>query len=150
MMKIFRLAAIVMGAAIVSVLSGTPPSFQLDVLADEAPWGYNHPLDTRGHATFLRNLTSATVNADPDTTCLITVHGDANNSGTVTSADIITLVSYCFRSGPVPLPCEAAGDVNCNGAVTAADIIVEVNYCFKGGAPPCAICTSSPLRLSCN
>jgi hypothetical protein len=81
--------------------------------------------------------------------CIITLDGDVTNSGTVTSADIIALVRYCFKSGPEPLPCEAAGDLNCDGAVTASDIIYEVNFCFKGGVPPCDICTFSPLITSC-
>lgn len=76
--------------------------------------------------------------------------GDVNQSGTVTSADIIFLVNYIFKSGQTPLPCEAIGDANCDGSVTTADILRIVNYIFgyanegvrlKGGDPPCAICT---------
>jgi hypothetical protein len=80
--------------------------------------------------------------------CPITMTGDVNVSGTITSADIIGLVNYVFKGGAPPLPCVAAGDVNCNGAVTSADIINLVNYVFKGGAAPCNGCTS-PLAAGC-
>jgi hypothetical protein len=91
----------------------------------------------------------AALNKACQVTCLITVNGDENNSGTVTSADIITLVGYVFKGGAAPLPCVAAGDVNCSGSVTSADIITLVGYVFKGGAPPCNICAGSPMAASC-
>jgi hypothetical protein len=81
--------------------------------------------------------------------CLIVVPGDVNISGSITSADIITLVNYVFKGGLAPKPCQANGDVNCNGSVTSADIISLVNFVFKGGAAPCDICNSSPLGASC-
>jgi hypothetical protein len=80
--------------------------------------------------------------------CPITLSGDVNTNGTITSSDIIVLVNYVFKGGVAPMPCAANGDVNCNGSVTSADIIVLVNYVFKGGAPPCNTCTSS-LAAGC-
>jgi len=80
--------------------------------------------------------------------CPITLTGDINLSGTITSADIIAMVGYVFKSGAEPLPCVAAGDVNCSGTVTSADVIALVNFVFKGGAPPCDACTS-PLASGC-
>jgi hypothetical protein len=80
--------------------------------------------------------------------CPITLTGDVNVSGTITSADIIGLVNFVFKGGTAPKPCTAAGDVNCNGAVTSSDIIVLVNFVFKGGPPPCNACTS-PLAVGC-
>jgi len=77
--------------------------------------------------------------------CLIAVAGDVNASGTITSADIITLVNFVFKGGVAPSPCEANGDVNCSGSVTSADIITMVNFVFKGGAAPCDICSDSPM-----
>jgi hypothetical protein len=65
--------------------------------------------------------------------------GDQNEDGSVTAADIIYLVQYVFKSGPLPLPCEAAGDVNCDGVVNATDIIFLVVYVFKSGPPPCNV-----------
>ncbi len=81
--------------------------------------------------------------------CPIVLTGDVNVSGQITSADIIGLVNYTFKSGAVPQPCEAAGDVNCTGAVTSADIIGLVNYTFKSGLAPCDVCTLFPAVWSC-
>lgn len=66
--------------------------------------------------------------------------GDVNISGSITSADIIYLVNYVFKSLAAPLPCAAAGDVNCSGSVTSADIIYMVNHVFKSQAAPCDVC----------
>jgi len=81
--------------------------------------------------------------------CRITLKGDLNGSHTVTSADVIVLVNFCFKSGSPPLPCEANGDVNCSGGVTSADIIRLVNYVFLRGPGPCDICRDSPLSANC-
>jgi len=80
--------------------------------------------------------------------CPITMTGDVNLSGTLTSADIIGMVNYVFKGGSTPLPCPASGDLNCNGSVTSADIITLVNHIFKGGPAPCDACTS-PLAAGC-
>lgn len=82
--------------------------------------------------------------------CLITVNGDMNNSGTVSSADIIKVLNFCFNGAPPPTPCLAAGDVNCDGVVTAGDVIVMVNIVFKSTQTPCDICANSPLAATCN
>ena len=74
--------------------------------------------------------------------CPITLTGDVNVSGAITSADIIYMVGFVFKGGAGPLPCDAAGDVNCSGAVTSADIIYMVGFVFKGGPDPCDGCTS--------
>ncbi len=66
--------------------------------------------------------------------------GDINENGLFTSADIVLLVSYIFKSGPPPQPVAAAGDANCDDTVTAADVIRLVNHIFKGGSPPCDAC----------
>jgi hypothetical protein len=62
--------------------------------------------------------------------------GDIDNSGEITSADVIRLVNFVFRGGPPPQPVRRSGDINCDGPVTAPDIILLVNYVFKGGAEP--------------
>jgi hypothetical protein len=66
--------------------------------------------------------------------------GDVNRDCAITSADIIHLVNYVFKSGPAPLPDAEAGNVNCTGPVNSSDIIFLVNYVFKGGDPPLGIC----------
>ena len=62
--------------------------------------------------------------------------GDVNQSGTINSADIIYLVNFVFKGGPVPKCSPTTGDVNCNNVINSADIIYLVNYVFKGGQPP--------------
>jgi hypothetical protein len=86
---------------------------------------------------------------NPNQGITITMPGDVNVSGAITSADVITLVNYVFKSGAVPLPCVAAGDVNCSGNVTSADIITLLNYVFKSGAAPCNVCETAGLGWSC-
>ena len=73
--------------------------------------------------------------------CVVTLTGDVNSSGNITSADIVYLVNYVFKSGATPLPIEAAGDVDCSGVVSSADIVTLVNFTFKSGPPPCNVCT---------
>jgi hypothetical protein len=85
----------------------------------------------------------------PEASCPILVSGDVNVSGSITSADIIGLVNYVFKSGVSPLPCAAAGDINCNGTVTSSDVISLVNFVFKGGAAPCDVCALVPSTWPC-
>ena len=74
-------------------------------------------------------------------TCPVTFAGDANLDGPVTTADVIVMVNYVFKSGSEPQPCVAAMDVNCDGTPTSADIIYTVNHIFKSGSAPCDVCT---------
>ena len=73
--------------------------------------------------------------------CPVEMTGDVNTSVSITSADIIYLVGYVFKSAVPPLPVEEAGDVNCDSVVTSADIIYLVNFVFKSADPPCDVCT---------
>lgn len=75
-------------------------------------------------------------------TCLVVVPGDLNQTGTVTSADIIHLIKYLFTLGPEPEPCTYAADLDCSAHVTTADLIGLINYVFKGGQAPCDICSA--------
>jgi hypothetical protein len=61
------------------------------------------------------------------------VHGDVNLDYHFSSADVIYLVNYVFKSGPRPLPGLDYGDVNGDCVTSSADIIYYVNYVFKGG-----------------
>jgi len=119
---------------------------------DTTRWGYGVATSEIGIADLEATIEAlrAIAHAPCQVSCLISLAGDQNNSNTVTSADIITLVGYVFKGGAAPLPCVAAGDVNCSGTVTSADIITLVGYVFKGGAPPCDICAGSPMAASCN
>ena len=80
--------------------------------------------------------------------CLAALAGDVNLTGSVNSTDIIVLVNYVLKGGPLPEPCEANGDVNCNGSVNSTDIIYLVNYVLKAGPLPCDICNDSPLSCT--
>lgn len=82
--------------------------------------------------------------SNPNQAITITMTGDVNNNGSITSADIIYLVNYVFKGGSAPIPCAAVGDVNCDGAITSSDIIFAVNFVFKSGPPMCDVCASAP------
>jgi hypothetical protein len=71
--------------------------------------------------------------------CAVIITGDTDRDGSITSADIITLVNWVFKGG-TPVACYADADANCSATVTAADVIFLVNYVFKGGPGPCNIC----------
>jgi len=73
--------------------------------------------------------------------CPVLLTGDVNVDGVLTSADIIKMVNYVFKSGLPPLPIEAAGDTDCDSSVTSSDIIIMVNHVFKSAAPPCDVCS---------
>jgi len=92
---------------------------------------------------------SQPVSSAPESACAVTVTGDVNLDGTVTSADILYAVGYCFKGGPPPLPCTATGDVNCSGAVTTSDVIDLVSYIFRSGPAPCDVCTLVPDTWTC-
>jgi hypothetical protein len=77
----------------------------------------------------------------PCYSCPVNVTGDVDMNNAITSADIIYLVNFVFKSGPAPLPVVAVGDVNCSGGVNSADIIYLVNFVFKSGLAPCDVCT---------
>ena len=71
--------------------------------------------------------------------CSVIITGDANRDGSITTADILTIVNWIFKGGE-PVGCMADADATCSGAVTAADVIYLVNYIFKGGPDPCNVC----------
>jgi hypothetical protein len=81
--------------------------------------------------------------------CPITLTGDVQGDGNISSADIVYLVNAVLKAGPDPIPCAAVGDVNCNGQVATSDIIYLVNKVFKGGPAPCNVCTMIPGTWSC-
>jgi len=80
--------------------------------------------------------------------CLSALAGDVNITAEVNLTDVIVLVNYVLKAGPLPQPCEANGDVNCSGGVNSTDIIFLVNYVLKAGPPPCDICNDSPLSCT--
>jgi hypothetical protein len=61
--------------------------------------------------------------------------GDANGDGTITLSDVVFLINYLYKNGPVPDP-PAAGDANSDGQTELGDVVYLLNYLFKGGPPP--------------
>lgn len=61
--------------------------------------------------------------------------GDVNNNGDINILDIIDLIEYKFKNGPIPIPLENS-DVNQNGDVEILDIIALINYKFHEAEPP--------------
>jgi C1A family cysteine protease len=70
--------------------------------------------------------------------CSGVVCGDANGDGEITPADVVYLINYLFKGGPVPecQPVTACGDVNVDDVVDSADVIHLINYMYKNGPPP--------------
>jgi hypothetical protein len=114
---------------------------------DTICWSYGIAVSDVSRADLQSTIDAIRLASDPSVTdcCPILLPGDVNSSGGLTSADIILLVNYVFKSGPCPLPCCANGNVNCDAHVTSADVIFLINYVFKNGLSPCDICQSSPL-----
>jgi hypothetical protein len=65
--------------------------------------------------------------------------GDANADGGVDLGDIVQLINFLYRSGPLPncVPITACADVNNDGRVQGGDIVYLINYLYKNGTPPC-------------
>lgn len=61
--------------------------------------------------------------------------GDANGDGSLTVSDVVYLVNYLFKGGPIPKPYEA-GEANCDGKLSVSDVVYLINYLFKGGPVP--------------
>lgn len=61
----------------------------------------------------------------------------AGGDGVVDLGDVVYLINYLFKSGPAPMPLEAA-EVNLDQVVDVGDVVYLVNYLYKGGTPPCA------------
>jgi len=72
------------------------------------------------------------VNSQPE----MPLCGDVNGDGKVNVSDVIYLVNYLFKGGPLPIPELLVGDVNGDGKVTVSDVVYLINYLFKGGPPP--------------
>ncbi|GEM_PF-1138406 len=66
---------------------------------------------------------------------LMYICGDLNDDGLVNILDIVFLINYKFKNGPVPGPLQSA-DVNRDGTVNILDIVYMVNYKFKNGPVP--------------
>jgi len=63
-------------------------------------------------------------------------HGDVNADGSASLPDVVYLINYVLRSGPVPIPLET-GDVDCDNIAGITDVVYLINYILKSGAVPC-------------
>ena len=61
--------------------------------------------------------------------------GDCNNDDVVDVGDVVYLINYLFKGGPVPQPLDV-GDVNADTNVDVGDVVYLINYLFKGGPAP--------------
>jgi PKD repeat protein len=63
------------------------------------------------------------------------IRGDANGDKKLSVSDVIYIINYLFKGGPVPVPIQSA-DCNCDTKVTVSDVVYLINYLFKGGPAP--------------
>jgi hypothetical protein len=61
--------------------------------------------------------------------------GDCNSDGNVDVGDVVYLINYLYRSGPVPNPL-LSGDANKDGGVDVGDVVYLINYLFRNGPSP--------------
>jgi hypothetical protein len=61
--------------------------------------------------------------------------GDCNRDGAIDIGDVVYLINYLYKSGPVPNPL-ASGDANRDSVVDVGDVVYLINYLFKSGPPP--------------
>jgi N-acetylmuramoyl-L-alanine amidase len=62
--------------------------------------------------------------------------GDADNSGVVTGADIVYLLTYLYRGGFPPPDPILRGDANNDCCISGADPVYLSTYLFRYGSPP--------------
>ena len=80
------------------------------------------------------------------------LRGDANEDMTANSADVVGLINYLFKGGP--LSCLDAADCNDDGIINSSDVVYLINYLFKGGPaspipfPACGL-DPTPDELGC-
>ena len=61
--------------------------------------------------------------------------GDANLDGNIDILDIVYLINYKYKNGPVP-PSPPLGDPNADCEINILDIVFLINYLYKGGPIP--------------
>ena len=66
--------------------------------------------------------------------------GDATNNGVIDVGDVVYLIKYLFRSGPLSQSTLCAGDCNGDGNVDVSDIVFFVNYLFRSGPTSSGCC----------
>jgi len=92
-------------------------------------WGYRTPIGTSGDAAWRHFLYHVLHQQGY-------YRGDVNRDRKLNIADIVYLVAYVFKSGPMPTEFADQGDVNQDDNVNVADIVYLVDFMFKRGAAP--------------
>jgi len=63
------------------------------------------------------------------------IRGDANIDRVINIADLVFIVDFLFKGGPIP-DCFEEGDTNGDGNILVDDLVLLVDYLFKGGPSP--------------
>ena len=63
--------------------------------------------------------------------------GDVTGDELINVSDVIFLINYLYKEGPVPSP-EVLADVNCDDEIDVGDVIYLVNYLYQEGTEPCS------------
>jgi len=63
------------------------------------------------------------------------IAGDVNGDLLVDIGDLLFLINYLFKGGPVPHPLER-GDITLEGDLTLLDILYLISYLYRGGPSP--------------
>lgn len=99
---------------------------------------------------------STAIGAVVTTTCCCRFQGDLDSSGTFDIIDVVSLVEYIFRAGPVPFQdagCpEHRGEITCDQTPNVIDIIELIEVTFRGGDPDfhiCNPCNCDPYPTGC-
>lgn len=71
--------------------------------------------------------------------CWWSLPGDANGDSIITAGDVVYLLAYLYRKGPLPCMPEA-GDANGDCVVTAGDIVYLMSYLYRNGPAPLPGC----------
>jgi len=61
--------------------------------------------------------------------------GDANGNGSINILDATFIIAYLFKSGPEPVPLQAA-NVNNTGGINILDATYLISFLFKSGPDP--------------
>jgi hypothetical protein len=72
--------------------------------------------------------------------------GDVTNDGVVDAGDVVYMVNYLYRSGPIPMPQQCVGDVNNDNVVDAGDVVYLINYLYRSGTAPDPNCCNPPWK----
>ncbi|OGC84809.1 MAG: hypothetical protein A2W07_02110 [candidate division Zixibacteria bacterium RBG_16_43_9] len=95
-------------------------------------WGYHGPIvpDGKGGDANWRHFLYNVLHQEGY------YRGDVNKDRKLDLADIVYLVAYVFKGGPMPKEFTDQGDVNNDGSVNVADVVYLVAYTFKKGPAP--------------